>query len=67
MYRWYRLELNDVNELYREGNVGQLLGGILKPNKPKFVYIPDGLMVTPLKSTDNLMNKINEEIFKGLI
>ena len=62
-----RLELNDVNELYREGNVGQLLGGILKPNKPKFVYIPDGLMVTPLKSTDNLMNKINEEIFKGLI
>ena len=24
-------------------------------------------MVTPLKSTDNLMNKINEEIFKGLI
>ena len=62
-----RLELNDVNELYREGNVEQLLGGVLKPLQPKFVYIPDGLMVTPLKSTDNLMNKINEEIFKGLI
>ena len=56
-----------VNELYREGNVEQLLGGVLKPLQPKFVYIPDGLMVTPLKSTDNLMNKINEEIFKGLI
>ena len=52
---------------YREGNVEQLLGGVLKPLQPKFVYIPDGLMVTPLKSTDNLMNKINEEIFKGLI
>ncbi len=62
-----RLELNDVNELYREGSVGKILCGIVRPEDPKFIYIPDGQMVNPLKSTDNLMNKINEEIFKGLI
>lgn len=62
-----RLELNDVNELYREGSVGKILCGIVRPKDPKFIYIPDGQMVNPLKSTDNLMNKINEEIFKGLI
>lgn len=58
-----KAELKDVNKLYAEGKVGERLGGILQPVDPKFVTIPDGAMVSPLKSTNNLMNKINAELF----
>ena len=48
----------DFAKLYAEGKVGERLGGILQPVDPKFVHIPDGPMVSPLKPTNNLMNKI---------
>ena len=53
-----------VNELYREGNVEQLLGGVLKPLQPKFVYIQDGasglvqVAVGPYKESIGEIDKI---------
>ncbi|MEG0918584.1 MAG: FAD-dependent oxidoreductase [Anaerovoracaceae bacterium] len=49
-------EMDDEIPRYKYAEIGQVLGGALKPEFAKFVPVEDGIFVDPLRSTDNLFN-----------
>lgn len=57
-------EMDDLVPRYKYAEIGEILGGVLKPVEPKFVVVKDGTFVAPLKSTDNLMNVISARLPK---
>lgn len=51
-------EMYDKIPSYRHKKVGEVYGGVLKPDNPKFVVVDKAKFVDPHKCTDNLMNMI---------
>jgi formate dehydrogenase major subunit len=55
-------EMNDELPLYRYAAVGDIFGGVFKPEAPVVVPVEDGKFVDPLPCMDNLMNMIVERL-----
>jgi len=56
------LEMDDVLPLYKYAEVEEILGGVLKPETPKFVVCADGKLVDELPCTDALMNMMADRL-----
>jgi formate dehydrogenase major subunit len=50
------VEMDDLVPRYKYGEIGEILGGVLVPDNPKFVAVSDGAFAEKLACTDNLMN-----------
>jgi len=57
-------EMDDAIPVYKYGSIGEVLGGVLVPENPKFVAIPDGAFTDQLACTDNLMNETMKRLPK---
>jgi formate dehydrogenase major subunit len=55
-------EMDDELPVYRYAEVGDIFGGVLKPEAPVVVPVEDGKFVDPLPCMDNLMNMIAERL-----
>ncbi|MGF6375461.1 formate dehydrogenase major subunit [Clostridiales Family XIII bacterium PM5-7] len=55
-------EMDDTLPLYKYAEIGEVLGGVLKPVSPAFVPAADGKLVDELPCTDALMNQMDERI-----
>jgi formate dehydrogenase major subunit len=55
-------EMDDELALYRYAVVGDILGGVYRPEAPVAVPVEDGKLVDKLPCTDNLMNMITERL-----
>ena len=58
-------EMDNQIALYKYAEIGEILGGVLKLNNPKFVTVDNSKLVEPKRSTDDLMNIITERIPKA--
>lgn len=57
-------EMDDNEPLYKYAEVGEILDDVIAPEFAEFVVVEDGVFVDPLKSTDALMNLIDERLPK---
>jgi formate dehydrogenase major subunit len=57
-------EMKDQLDKYKYAKIGEIIGGVLKPESPVLKVIGDAEFVAPLKSTDNLMNVISRRLPK---
>jgi formate dehydrogenase major subunit len=48
--------MDDTVPRYKYGAIGEVLGGVLVPDDPKFIAVSDGDFAEKLACTDNLMN-----------
>ena len=55
-------EMDDTLPLYKYAEIGEVLGGVMKPACPKFVPAADAKMVDVLPCTDALMNMMEDRI-----
>ncbi|MDR0596615.1 MAG: FAD-dependent oxidoreductase, partial [Clostridiales Family XIII bacterium] len=55
-------EMDDELPLYRYASVGDIYGGVFKPETPTIAPIGDGKLVEVLPCMDNLMNMIAERL-----
>lgn len=55
-------EMDDILPLYKYSNLGDILGGVLKPMNPKLLTVEDGKMVDVLETTDALMKSTIERL-----
>ncbi|MEG0291695.1 MAG: FAD-dependent oxidoreductase [Anaerovoracaceae bacterium] len=55
-------EMDDELPRYKYAEIGEVLGGALVPEEPKFVVVSKAKFVAPLKSTDNLFNMMIERL-----
>ena len=58
------VEMNDQLYKYKYAELGEILGGVLAPEKPVLAVVGDTAFVDPLASTDNLMNVISQRLPK---
>lgn len=56
------MEMDDRIPAYKYAEIGEIYGGVLKPEEPKFVVVEKAKFVVPQKCTDNLMNMIAERL-----
>ena len=54
--------MDDTLPLYKYAEIGEVLGGVLTPVNPVFMAAADAKMVDELKSTDALMNMMEERL-----
>lgn len=59
-------EMDDFIPRYKYAEIGEVLGGVLVPDEPKFVTVEEGPMVDPLPCTDALMNSIAKRLPKSV-
>ncbi len=57
-------EMDDQLPKYKYAQIGEVLGGALKPQDIKYFPVEDGKLIDPLLCTDNLMNTISERLPK---
>ena len=57
-------EMDDCVPAYKYAELGEVLGGVLKPIEPTLVPVGDGAFADPIKCTDSLMNIIAERLPK---
>lgn len=57
-------EMDDHIYKYKYAEIGEILGGVLKPEQPAFKAVGDGPFASPLACTDNLMNVISKRLPK---
>ena len=55
-------EMDDVLPLYKYAELGEVLGGVMRPACAKFAPAADAKMVDVLPCTDALMNMMEERI-----
>ena len=55
-------EMNDKLPVYRYAEMGEIYGGVLACENAKLVAVEDAAFVAPLRSTDHLMNMIDERL-----
>ncbi|MCD7868934.1 MAG: FAD-dependent oxidoreductase [Clostridiales bacterium] len=55
-------EMNERLDFYRNGEIGQVTGGVLDCAGAKLAAVEDGVFVDPLRCTDHLMNMIDERL-----
>ncbi|MDD2189346.1 MAG: FAD-dependent oxidoreductase [Eubacteriales bacterium] len=58
------VEMDDELYKYKYAEIGEILGGVLKPEKPVLKTIRDAKFTDLLNSTDNLMNVISQRLPK---
>ena len=58
------VEMDNVVPRYKYGAIGEVLGGVLVPENPKFVPIADGTFTDRLECTDNIMNVAKKRLPK---
>jgi len=58
------VEMDDTVPRYKYGSIGEVLGGALVPDNPKFVAVSDGAFADKLECTDNLMNVTKKRLPK---
>lgn len=58
------MEMDDQLYKYKYAELGEILGGVLAPEKPVLVPVGDAQFADPLASTDNLMNVISQRLPK---
>ena len=57
-------EMDDKLPKYKYANIGEILGGTLKPQDTKYFSVGEGKLIEPLLCTDSLMNTISERLPK---
>lgn len=57
-------EMDDQLYKYKYAEIGEILGGVLSPEKPVLQVVGEAAFVDPLSSTDNLMNVISKRLPK---
>lgn len=57
-------EMDDQIYKYKYAEIGEVFGGVLKPEQPAFQVVGDVPFVSPLACTDNLMNVISKRLPK---
>jgi len=57
-------EMDDTLPKYKYAEIGEILGGVLVPESPRFEVVGKAKFVDPLTCTDNLMNVITERLPK---
>ena len=55
-------EMNDKLPVYRYAEMGEIYGGVLACENAKLAAVEDAAFVAPLRSTDHLMNMIDERL-----
>ncbi|MFR5621732.1 MAG: molybdopterin-dependent oxidoreductase [Blautia caecimuris] len=55
-------EMNDKLPVYRYAEMGETYGGVLACENAKLAAVEDAAFVAPLRSTDHLMNMIDERL-----
>ena len=55
-------DMDDTLPLYKYAEIDEILGGVLKPEEPKFVAVADAKLVDELPCTDALMNMMAERL-----
>ena len=55
-------EMNDKLPVYRYAEMGEIYGGVLACENAKLAAVEDAVFVAPLRSTDHLMNMIDERL-----
>ena len=58
------VEMDDQLFKYKYAEVGEIFGGVLAPEKATLKVVGDVEFVSPLDSTDNLMNIISQRLPK---
>jgi formate dehydrogenase major subunit len=58
------IEMDDQLYKYKYAEIGEILGGVLKPEKPVFKVVGDVTFVVPMLPTDNLMKVISQRLPK---
>jgi formate dehydrogenase major subunit len=58
------MEMDDNVPNYKYAMIGEVLGGVLTPQNPKFAVISEGAFVDKLPCTDSLMNTTNMRLPK---
>ncbi|MEG0156413.1 MAG: molybdopterin oxidoreductase, partial [Anaerovoracaceae bacterium] len=56
------LEMDDLIPAYKYAEIGEVLGGVLAPVDPEFKVVGSGMFADPKKSTDNLLNIMDERL-----
>ena len=56
------MEMDDQLYKYKYAEIGEILGGVLAPEKASLKVVGDTAFVDPLDSTDNLMNVISQRL-----
>ena len=60
------VEMDQVHPLYKYAEIGEILGGVLKPVKTELVAVEKAKLVDELLCTDNLMNRISERMAEAV-
>jgi formate dehydrogenase major subunit len=58
------VEMDDQLYKYKYAEIGEVFGGVLSPDKPVLKVVGDAEFVSPLDSTDHLMNMISQRLPK---
>lgn len=58
------VEMDDQLPRYKYAEIGEILGGVLAPENPKFAVVGDAKLVEKHACTDNLMNMIQSRLPK---
>jgi NADPH-dependent glutamate synthase beta chain and related oxidoreductases len=61
------IEMDDQLYKYKYAELGEILGGVLAPEKAALAAVKDAKFVNPLGCTDNLMNIISERLPKPAV
>lgn len=57
-------EMKDQIDKYKYAKIGEIYGGVLKPESPVLKVVGDAEFAVPLRSSDNLMNIISRRLPK---
>ena len=57
-------EMDDQLPKYKYAQIGEVLGGVLKPQDPNYWPVGEGKLIDPLPCSDSLMNTISERLPK---
>lgn len=57
-------EMDDKLPKYKYAEIGEVLGGALKPQTRKYFAVGDSKLLDPLRNSDSLMNTISERLPK---